>query len=90
MRKIFAYLRKLKDNKMRNKVLNWSGMKWIREYLTSHSLNLVIKASLEEIPEEIKEFINNINNYFKSPQRKERLKGIQIKRQLPILLPKRC
>ena len=54
-----------------------------------HSLNLVVKASLEEIPQEIKEFISNIHNYFNSPQRKERLKGIQIKNQLPVLLPKR-
>jgi len=41
-----------------------------------HSLSLVIRHSLELLPEEIRSFISDIHNYFNSPQRKEKLKAI--------------
>ena len=52
-----------------------------------HSLSLVIKHSLGMLPEEIRTFISDINNYFASPQRKEKLKAIQKEGGYSILMP---
>ena len=53
-----------------------------------HSLNLIVKHSLEHLPENIKKFITEIHTYFGSPQRREKLKIIQKQNNLPVLFPK--
>jgi len=53
-----------------------------------HSFNLVVNNSLKVLPEQIKQFIKTIHKHFKnSPQRKAKLKKIQIDKNLnPLLL----
>ena len=54
-----------------------------------HSLSLVIRHSLELLPDEIRSFISDIHNYFNSPQRKEKLKAIQKENGYNVLAPMR-
>ena len=42
-----------------------------------HGLNLVLKHSIKELPEEIMNFVQNISNRLASPQRKAQLRKIQ-------------
>lgn len=44
---------------------------------------------MEILPEDVRSFISDINNYFNSPQRKERLKAIQKEGGYRILMPLR-
>lgn len=49
-----------------------------------HNLNLVTSKSYKSLPDDITDFINNINNHFSySPQRVEKLINIQISKGYP-------
>ena len=54
-----------------------------------HSLNLVIKNSLDCLSEEIRSFIADIHTHFLSPQKKAKLRRIQQENNLPVLNPKK-
>ena len=50
-----------------------------------HSLNLIVKNSLETLPKEVLEFIDGIHSHFKSPQRRAVLARIQRENNLEVL-----
>jgi len=54
-----------------------------------HSLNLVVKNSLDCLSEELRDFITDIHTHFLSPQKKAKLRRIQQENNLPILNLKR-
>ena len=54
-----------------------------------HGLNLVLKHSIKELPEEIMNFVQNISNHFASPQRKAHLRKIQEETERKTLYPKK-